>query len=177
MSAQPQTQEPLPVGCSILFISCSPMTESMYFRWGFISNVSQGCSCRVSGIQLRGRRERAVDFTLARSLVVCGMSEQPLCFNKGLFQPCVASAPPVQAGPPFQKQHCESLAFLVLPCYSCGPARTHPGEHGASVLWGAGAGVEVGRLCLSHSGFRGEGNQGEQGGACAGFLFLSGRCP
>lgn len=67
MSAQPQTQEPLPVGCSILFISCSPVTESMYFHWGFISNVSQGCSCRVSGIQLRGRRERAVGFTLACS--------------------------------------------------------------------------------------------------------------
>lgn len=37
------------------------------------------------------------------------------------------------------------------------------------MLWGAGAGVEVGPLRLSHSGSHGgePGLEGEQGGACA----------
>lgn len=70
-----------------------------------------------------------------------GNVKQQLCFNKGLFQFGVASGSLAQTCPPFQKQHCGHTAFLVLLwgwCYSCGPAKSHPEEHGASVLWELG---------------------------------------
>lgn len=83
---------------SFLFISRLPETETIDFHRGFISKVSQHCRCRVSGIQLRGRCEGAVGFTL----VVCGMwSSHFVSTRKSLFQTCVASGSPAQAGPPF----------------------------------------------------------------------------
>lgn len=57
MSAGLRLHEPLPVCCLILFVSCSPVTESIYFLSGFISKVSQGWSWSISGIQPRWRCE------------------------------------------------------------------------------------------------------------------------
>lgn len=125
---------------SFLFISRLPETETIDFHRGFISKVSQHCRCRVSGIQLRGRCEGAVGFTL----VVCGMWSSHFVSTRASFSLVWPQVPQRRLAPPFQKQHCGSLAFPVLPCYCCGPASSHPGEHGASVPWGAGAGVEVG---------------------------------
>jgi len=106
--------EPLPAYCLISFISCSPVTESISFHGGFISKVSQGCRCRVSGIQLRRRWEGEVGFTL----MACELFQQgPLSALGGLKFPSVGL-------PRFQKQHCEPLPFLcccVIPVAQPGP--------------------------------------------------------
>lgn len=63
----------------------------------------------------------------------------------------------------------------VIPVFQPGPIprNTEP------VCCGSWAGVEVGRLLLSHSGSRGgePGLESDQGGSCAMSFFLSGRCP